>query len=51
VWPAAGLVLQARALGAATWLVNAEPPENASHFDHFVEGRSGEVLPAWLGSA
>ena len=51
VWPAAGLVLQARARGATTWLVNAEPPENASHFDHFVEGRSGEVLPALLGYA
>jgi NAD-dependent deacetylase len=51
VWPAAGLVLQARGHGATTWLVNAEPPENASRFEHFVEGRSGEVLPTLLGTA
>ena len=51
VWPAAGLVLQARAQGAATWLVNAEPPENAKHFEHFLEGHSGDVLPTLLGVA
>ena len=45
VYPAAGLVLHARAAGAETWLVNAEPPENRSAFHHFVEGRSGKVLP------
>ncbi len=50
VYPAAGLVLQARAQGAETWLVNAEPPENRSAFHHFVQGPSGVVLPglfAW----
>jgi NAD-dependent deacetylase len=51
VWPAAGLVVQARAHGAATWLVNAEPPENAERFEHFLAGRSGEVLPTLLGVA
>jgi NAD-dependent deacetylase len=45
VYPAAGLVLQARAAGAETWLVNAEPPENRGAFRYFVRGRSGEVLP------
>ena len=45
VYPAAGLVLQARAAGGETWLVNVEPPENRGAFDHFVQGRSGEVLP------
>lgn len=45
VWPAAGLVGEARARGAATWLVNAEPPENARWFRRFLMGKSGEVLP------
>jgi NAD-dependent deacetylase len=45
VYPAAGLVLEARAVGAETWLVNAEAPDNRSAFRHFVQGRSGEVLP------
>ncbi len=45
VYPAAGLVLQARGQGAQTWLVNAEPPENRGAFHHFVQGPSGRVLP------
>ncbi len=45
VYPAAGLVLQARAVGAQAWLVNAEPPDNAQAFHHFVQGPSGKVLP------
>jgi NAD-dependent deacetylase len=48
VYPAAGLVGAARARGASTWLVNADPPENASQFDRFVQGKSGEVLPLLL---
>jgi NAD-dependent deacetylase len=45
VYPAAGLVLQARAAGAKAWLVNADPPENRGAFHHFVQGPSGSVLP------
>lgn len=45
VYPAAGLVLEARGQGAATWLVNAEPPQNRGAFQHFVQGPSGQVLP------
>ena len=45
VYPAAGLVLQARAAGAEAWLVNAEPADNARAFHHFVQGPSGKVLP------
>ncbi|MEZ4392247.1 MAG: Sir2 family NAD-dependent protein deacetylase [Polyangiales bacterium] len=45
VYPAAGLVERARAMGAETWLVNLDPPENVGVFEHFVRGRSGEVLP------
>lgn len=49
VWPAAGLVNHARAVGATAVLVNAEPAENASRFHRFVQGKSAEVLPALLG--
>ena len=45
VYPAAGLVLQARSAGATTWLVNLDPPDNRAAFEHFVRGPSGEVLP------
>jgi NAD-dependent deacetylase len=45
VYPAAGLVLQARAAGATAWLVNADPPDNLRAFHHFVQGPSGQVLP------
>jgi NAD-dependent deacetylase len=48
VYPAAGLVRQARGHGAETWLVNAEPPENLGAFQHFVQGPSGRVLPELL---
>jgi NAD-dependent deacetylase len=46
VYPAAGYVDVARHLGAETWLVNAEPADNASRFEHFVQGASGQVLPS-----
>jgi NAD-dependent deacetylase len=45
VYPAAGLVLHARAAGAETWLVNVEAPDNRGAFHHFVQGPSGRVLP------
>jgi NAD-dependent deacetylase len=45
VYPAAALVLQARATGAEAWLVNVDPPDNARAFHHFVQGPSGQVLP------
>ena len=48
VYPAAAFVDRARLHGADTWLVNAEPAENAGRFHHFVQGKSGEVLPALL---
>lgn len=49
VYPAAAFVDRARLHGAETWLVNAEPAENTGRFHHFVQGKSGEVLPALLG--
>jgi NAD-dependent deacetylase len=45
VYPAAGFVSAAARLGAETWLVNADPADNTSQFEHFVQGPSGEVLP------
>lgn len=45
VYPAAGLVDVARRVGGRTWLVNAEPADNASQFEHFICGRSADVLP------
>jgi NAD-dependent deacetylase len=49
VYPAAGFVDAARGRGAETWLVNAEPADNTSRFEHFVRGASGAVLPRFLG--
>jgi len=50
VYPAAGLVDVAKRRGGDTWLVNAEPPDNAHSFAHFVRGKSGEVLPTLFAS-
>jgi len=46
VYPAAGLVDVVRDAGGESWLVNAEPPANASRFDHVEIGPAGRVLPA-----
>jgi len=51
VYPAAGMVLEARDAGAETWLVNAEPADNGRHFRHFLHGASGEILPRLFGTA
>lgn len=48
VYPAAGMVDMAASAGAQTWLVNADPADNGSSFQHFEQGRSGEVLPRWF---
>jgi NAD-dependent deacetylase len=45
VYPAAGIVDHVRAAGGETWLVNLDPAENSSRFEHIVTGKSGEVLP------
>ncbi|HEX4620207.1 MAG TPA: NAD-dependent deacylase [Myxococcaceae bacterium] len=45
VYPAAGMVDLAARAGAETWLVNAEPADNAARFQHFVQGKSAETLP------
>jgi NAD-dependent deacetylase len=48
VFPASHFVEWARGRGGSTWLVNADPAANLSSFDRFVQGKSGEVLPALL---
>jgi NAD-dependent deacetylase len=52
VYPAAGLVNEAKAAGAHTILVNAEAPQNADAFDETHIGKAGELLPelveSWL---
>jgi NAD-dependent deacetylase len=45
VFPASKLVDEVWARGGKTWLVNLEPAANAENFDHFIQGKSGEVLP------
>lgn len=51
VYPAAALVDLAKRVGASTWLVNAEAPENVQRFDHFIEGESGKILPDLFANA
>jgi NAD-dependent deacetylase len=46
VYPAAGLVDAAKRAGGDSWLVNLEPPANATRFDHVVIGPAGRELPA-----
>ncbi|MCE9671488.1 NAD-dependent deacylase [Myxococcus stipitatus] len=46
VYPAAGLVDRVARAGGETWLVNLDPSENTHRFQHFVQGKSGERLPA-----
>ncbi len=50
VFPAAGLVDATKQVGGVSWLVNLEPPANASQFDHVVLGPATRELPALLAS-
>jgi NAD-dependent deacetylase len=50
VYPAAGLVDATKQVGGASWLVNLEPPANASAFDHVVLGPAARELPALFAS-
>lgn len=49
VYPAAGYVSVAGALGASTWLANLDPASNVGVFDHFVAGAAATTLPQLLG--
>jgi NAD-dependent deacetylase len=48
VYPAAGFVSEARAMGVATCEINLEPSANAYVFDEKVYGPASEVVPAWV---
>lgn len=48
VFPAAGLVDATKQVGGTSWLVNLEPPANATRFDHVVLGPAARELPALL---
>ncbi len=48
VYPAAGFVTEARAMGIATCEINLEPSANAYVFDEKVYGPATEVVPAWV---
>lgn len=47
VYPAAGLVAEARALGLECAELNLEPSENARLFTERRYGRASEIVPAW----
>ncbi len=49
VYPAAGLVRQARELGAATLELNLEPSQGTHWFDEARHGPATQVVPAWVG--
>ena len=48
VYPAAGFVSEARALGIRTCEINLQPSDNAQQFDERRYGRASEAVPAWV---
>lgn len=48
VYPAAGFVVEARALGVPCVELNLEPSENASAFAERHYGRASEIVPDWV---
>lgn len=48
VYPAAGFVTEARAMGIATCEINLEPSANAYVFDEKHYGPASETVPAWV---
>ena len=48
VYPAAGLVMTAKYLGAKTVAINLEKPDNMSFIDEFHQGKAGEILPDFV---
>jgi NAD-dependent deacetylase len=47
VYPAAGFVAEARAMGVSTCEINLEPSANAYMFDEKLYGPASEIVPAW----
>ncbi len=48
VYPAAGFVSEARALGIRTCEINLQPSDNAHWFDERRYGPASETVPAWV---
>src|SRR5690606_19200793 len=48
VYPAAGLVREARTAGAHTIELNLEPSEGASLFAETIHGPASRIVPAWV---
>jgi NAD-dependent deacetylase len=48
VYPAAGFVSEARAVGIRTCEINLEPSDNARQFDERRYGPASEAVPAWV---
>ena len=48
VYPAAGLVMEARAAGVQTCELNLEPSDNAEAFDEQRYGIASAIVPAWV---
>jgi NAD-dependent deacetylase len=45
VYPAAGMLAEARAAGAQTWVQALEPPENLHPLDRYFAGRAKDLVP------
>ena len=50
VYPAAGFVAEARAMGIETLEINLEPSDTAGQFDRRILGPATETVPAWVES-
>ena len=48
VYPAAGFVQTALAVGAETLELNLEPSSNASFFAESRNGKASEIVPVWV---
>ena len=48
VWPAAGMLGQARATGVPTWVQALEAPDNLDDRDRYHQGRAAAVVPQLL---
>lgn len=51
IYPAAGFVAEARAMGLPTCELNLESADNARLFDEARYGRASEIVPAWVDEA
>lgn len=48
VYPAAGMLAEARAVGARTYVLALERPENVNAADEFLAGRAMDTVPMWI---